>query len=233
MKKLMVFFVFISTTLFSFIEDGEEYFLRYGPKVNYGPKILGFQFGRNETTVLNEINIQGLEYLRRISDDREENLVKWMVKGVPKGLILKEGRMELGFFKGNLIQISVFFEPTYEGFLMLRKQFMESLGERFKIDVKKVSMDGFLKAHLASLGSNYLNKDSEKSVIEALKRGNTFWYYKLKDRKDLLFVSLLFHGKKEGNQTIQPELGLYYQWIKGMDIRKTIEKKSKQTILPE
>ena len=73
MKKLMVFFVFISTTLFSFIEDGEEYFLRYAPKVNYGPKILGFQFGRNETTVLNEINIQGLEYVRRVSDDKEEN----------------------------------------------------------------------------------------------------------------------------------------------------------------
>jgi hypothetical protein len=213
-------------------EQPDEYFMRFDPNAVTGPKVLDFQFGRSEAWVLNQLHSQGME-INKKSEDENMRLSKWFVSGTPHGLTVSKGKTQFVFFKNRLIQMRVNFNPSYENFLMVREQLLSSLGTRFQVENEQVAMDNLLKAHLSSLGRNVFNATSDEAVSKALQRGNTYWYYKIKDTTDTLSVILSYRSVKESDHLRRPELELFYAWKKGVDSWKTYEEAQKVTILPD
>ena len=119
------------------------------------------------------------------------------------------------------------FNPSYENFLMVREQLLSSLGTRFQVENEQVAMDNLLKAHLSSLGRNVFNATSDEAVSKALQRGNTYWYYKIKDTTDTLSVILSYRSVKESDHLRRPELELFYAWKKVWILGKRMKKPRK------
>jgi hypothetical protein len=100
------------------------------------------------------------------------------------------------------------------------------------VNRKEESMDNFLKAHLAALRTNEYNTRTEREIIEALQRGNTFFFYSLKDIQNELNVTLSFAASPNPYGSAVPKLDLHYSSIAGMQALSDYEERKKKKILP-
>ncbi len=203
-------------------------------KPQSGPKVLGLEFGMREAGIANTLKEMGIErYQSRSTMGAHDAIVNLVYDKIPQGLAVNEGEMRLTFFQKELVRCSLRFPPTYENFLIIKSQLFRSLGKRFTIEKETTVMDDLLRAHLAMLGSGGFDSASEKAVIQALDRGNTFWYYHLKDTKGVLDVFFAFSSQQDVDGNPNPRLRLYYAWNQGMDKMKSYQKEGQDTILPE
>ncbi|SCA62823.1 hypothetical protein SCG7109_AE_00040 [Chlamydiales bacterium SCGC AG-110-M15] len=126
-----------------------------------------------------------------------------------------------------------FFPPSYENFLLVHGQLMNSLGERFALAEKKESMDNFLQAHLAALRNKEYDARTENEISAAITRGQTFFYYAFDDNEDEMNVTLSFLATRNKSNEKKPTLLLHYSSIEGLERLVEFEELQRIKILPE
>lgn len=197
------------------------------------PKILGVSFDDNKTTVQESLKKIGMLPKHSQDDPKHPHRQALLYNSVPEGLWITEGESQFLFFNDELIRINLSFPATYSNFLILKKQLFHSLGERFTVAETKESMDDFLKAHLANLKNNEYSERTEEEIINALKRGNTFFFYALADNKNEMDVSLVFSAYGTSKENLKPQLLLQYISTEGFERLIEYENNLKTKILPE
>lgn len=212
------------------------------------PKVLGFYFEDSLASVDASVREMGLISIQDKNPLKKPHLKRLVFAGLPKGLLishdtsktpiqdkfsLPEGQSEFIFFNNLLIRMDYFFPPSYENFLLIHGQLMHSLGDRFQLSEKKEAMDNFLKAHLADLRSKEYDDRTEKEIIDAIKRGHTFFYYVLDDNKNEMTVTLSFMAERNKYNERKPTLLLHYSSNEGLKRLAQYEEEERVKILPE
>jgi hypothetical protein len=196
--------------------------------------VLGLEFGMPPSSAISTLASMGVKFESSFDGRKvkEPGFDIFAFKGMPKGVDVRQGTMSLVFFQKRLISFDLFFPPTYENFLILKEQLMQSLGPRFKIDEQKEAMDSQLKAYLANLGSRF-GDASEAAIKQAILSGDTFFFYRIKDNLGLLNTVLSFSRAQNEDGTSKVELFLHYEDTQGMGLLKnTLDSKKPAGLLP-
>ncbi|MBN4067105.1 hypothetical protein JYU14_03375 [Simkania negevensis] len=197
------------------------------------PNVLGVTFGDSPEKIALVLKKEGLTSIREEKPIRSHSVVQtYAYQGVPSSFWATDGKSYMIYFQGGLVTMNFSFSPTYENFLVLRTQLLESLGKRFVVEEKEESIDDLLRAHLAMLKQDEYTAATERSVTNALKRGNTFFFYRIKDTLNELSVILSYNAVKQPGGDIVPKLILDYRSVEGMERIQEYKERNNQTILP-
>ncbi len=234
MKRHLNFFipilVFLSINLYGLDTDGD---MSLGTIIAPRPKVLGLSFNDSVTEVDAILKQMGMSSIKNGATHATPPITYKMYAGVPSGLWVQKGKSQFLYFKNKLLRMDFTFDPSYENFLLIRSQLMQSLGKRFSLEEKKEAMDDFLKAHLATLSNNEYNDRTEQEIMNALKRGKTFFYYSLADNKKEMNVTLSYFSAETQDGESKPQLSLHYSSKQGLEILVEYEEAQKTKILPE
>ena len=193
----------------------------------------GLAFNSSSSIIATTAKDMGLSLVKEKKAAGGVEITLQTYDGVPAGLWVEEGSSDFLFFSDSLVRMDLFCDPTYKNFLLLRKQLMHSLGERFVVEEKQESMDALLKAHLAALKENEYTSRTENAIITAIKRGSTFFFYSLEDTQGEMNVTLSFSAVKESELKLRPQLHLHYSSKEGLAVLKEAQDSMKKKILPE
>lgn len=195
-------------------------------------EILGIEVGSSSAQVSSKLAKMGMKAKSQKLLSRSKRLRLFEFEGIPEGLAIREGTTRLLFFEDKLVRIDFFFAPTYKNYLLVKNQLFSSMGGRFDLEKQNESMDGMLRAHLAALGRNEYDAESEMAVQKALARGTTFFFYNIQDKQDQLNVTFSFLAKKNDGGQKRPELLLHYSEKAEMQRLRSLGQRSAKAILP-